>query len=89
MTSKYDSKESALEMGLYYAGYEDPKLRKKVMADLPEPVKRQIGWPQNKTVETYKIRTPTGKNVQIGVGEFRDGFDLWLIVPKTGICQRV
>lgn len=88
MTTEYHSKESALEMGLYYAGFGDSKLRQKVMKDLPKPVETEIGWPQNKTIETYLVTTPTGLEVKIGVGRFREGFDLWLINPDTGKCQR-
>ena len=88
MTSQYDSRESAIEMGLYYAGFGDANLRKRTMDELPEAVQTQLGFPQNKTIDTYKVRTPVGKDIQIGVGEFRDGFDLWLIDPESGFCQR-
>ncbi|MBU1199834.1 MAG: hypothetical protein KKF46_07595 [Nanoarchaeota archaeon] len=88
MTSQYDSRESAIEMGLYYAGFGDEALRKRAMDELPEAVQTQLGFPQNKTIDTYTVRTPAGKDVQIGVGKFREGFDLWLIDPESGFSQK-
>jgi hypothetical protein len=88
MTTEYDSREAAIEMGFYHIGFVDETLRKEAMSRLPEAVQRQLEWPHSKTIETYDIKTPKGEDARIGVGKFRDGFDLWLINPKTGFCMR-
>lgn len=42
-----------------------------------------------KKVQVRTIPTKDGKNkVSLAVGQFRDGFDLWLIDPKTGMGMR-
>ena len=89
MTKTFDSKESALEQGLYYAGFDNSELRKKVMEDLGMPETMTIGFPQNKTVELYKFKTPAGEDAGIGIGECRGAYDLWLIDLKSGYCHRV
>ena len=88
MTTQYDTKEQALEMGLFYVGFEDKKAREEKLTELMEssPEKSEIGWPQNKKVDLYSVKTPKGE-VNFGIGEFRSGFDLWLIAPN-GFAQR-
>jgi len=89
MTTQYDSREQAIELGLYYAGFVGEGERQRVMESLPEPKQMQLGWPQEKTLEVYSFDNPQGEAVQIGVGEFRGGFDLWLINPITGGARRL
>ena len=84
MSTTYDSRELAIETGLFYMGYGNTGLRKRVMRELPEPIEMQLGWPQDRTIDTYKVRNPAGKDVLIGVSKFRSGFDLWLIDPESG-----
>ncbi len=90
MTSKFNSKEIALEEGLRYAGFGDAELRQEKLKRLTEskPEPTQIGWPHNKEVDLYKTKTPQGVEIGLGIGRFREGYDLWLIDIKSGAAQR-
>lgn len=83
MTTKFSSVEDALQMGAHYACVD------KTAFDGVTPEKTELGWPQNTTIDVYYIKNNDGKEVGIGVGKFRDGFDLWLIATEIGFCQRV
>lgn len=89
MTTIYDSKTNALEMGLRYAGYVDPESIQRVVDNLGEPELMDLEFPHHKTIEVYRLTTSIGIEAAIGIGKVQDGFDLWLITPKSGICQRV
>ncbi len=85
MTTKFDTKQNALDMGAYYAGVYS-KGRNVYEGVVPE--KMSLGSPQNTEIEVYKIKNAKGKEVCIGVRQFRDGYDLWLIDPESGFAQR-
>ena len=53
MTTEYDSKESALEDGIFYIGYKNMDSPKKILEGLKSETK-ELGWPHSKTVELYK-----------------------------------
>lgn len=91
MTTQYETKEQALEMGLFYAGFGDRKLREAKLAELMEssPEKSEIGWPHDEEIELYEFKSPGGIDVKIGIGKFRSGFDLWFIDPDTGFSRRM
>jgi hypothetical protein len=36
----------------------------------------------------FKIKGPDGKELQIVIGPFREGFELWLVNSNTGMCLR-
>jgi len=78
----YETIEHALEIGAMYAGVD-----KKVF-DGVKPETETIAWPHYKNIEVYNIKNSKGVDVKIGVGKFREGFDLWLIDPKTGYALR-
>ena|SRR3989338_7017278 len=92
MTTQYDTKEQALEMGACYAGYADPEDRKRVLARA-EISDKVLGWPHSfpatetspaveKRLEVYEFENPNGIKVGIGISRFREGYDLWLISPE-------
>ncbi|HLD49439.1 MAG TPA: hypothetical protein VJB11_03675 [archaeon] len=88
MTTEYDSKESALEDGIFYIGYKNMDSPKKILEGLKSETK-ELGWPHSKTVELYKLKRPDGMEVGIGVGKFRNGYDLWLVDLETGVSMRM
>jgi hypothetical protein len=98
MTTRYDTKEQALETGLYYAGY---KSQKEMDAELKKAKVGQLtlGWPHSmpatdnhpaieKILDVFYVNNINGIKVGLGVSKFRDGYDLWLVNPETGFCQR-
>lgn len=85
---EYISRKGAIEAGLIHAGYEDADFRNLIMKLLPEPTIAKLEWPHNTDIEVYKLRTPSGKDFQIGVGKFKEGFDLWLMNPESGVYVR-
>jgi len=91
MTTEYSTKRQALEMGLFYGGFEDEKLRIEKLENLlkSKPKKEYMGFPQLKhPIEVYALNNPKGDKVKIGIGTFREGYELWLIHPKTGLSLR-
>ncbi len=91
MTTQYNTKEQALEMGAYYAGYSTEEDRKRVLAGA-EISDKVLGWPHSqpatetspaieKRLEVYEFENPDGIKVGIGVSRFREGYNLWLITP--------
>ena len=53
-------------------------------ADIEKPDAR--GGRYNAVI--YDIETSKGKKAQLGVTKFRDGYNLWLIEPESGMCVR-
>lgn len=97
MTTRYDTKEEALEMGACYAGYSDANVQRRVLAEATVDT-LILGWPHSrpatedcaaieKRLETYEISNSEGVKVRLGVSRFREGYDLWLITPE-GLAQR-
>lgn len=89
MTTFYESKEDALRTGVFYAGFNDQDL-KKVIEELnsQQPKTKHLGWPHDKTLETYRLQNVKGQDIEIGVSKFRSGYDLWLIDPNSGFAHR-
>lgn len=87
MTTKFESIDDALHMGAFYAGHATLDAQKKALSRA-KPKPGEIDWPHDKSVQLYCIKNAHGEKVTLGVGEFRDGYDLWLISPE-GICRRV
>lgn len=90
MANQYCTKEQALERGLFYSGFTDSDQRGDKLDELlnSEPEEVDIGWPQSKTVEAHRFVNPGGHEVIMGVGQFRDGFDLWLLNPASSLYRR-
>jgi len=86
MTTEYATKEQALQMGAFYAGYTTDEDRHQVIAGATID-SLVLGWPHNKVLESYEIVNRDGVKVHLGVSEFRDGYDLWLISPN-GAARR-
>ena len=98
MSTIYDTREVALEYGLYSIGFKDTELRKGKLVELlgSTPSIKELGWPQanpdtgkGKEVEIYDVNSPDGEKFQIGTGVFRDGFDSWVFNTETGCGCRV
>lgn len=89
MTTKFDSEEGALRRGLMAIGYSGPEFEEKLEELMgSEPVEGELGWPHEKELNAYETETPDGERVNLGIGEHRDGYDLWIIDPKTGAASR-
>jgi len=86
MTTEFETKKQALDIGATYAGVysEDKDVFEGV-----SPEDMELSWPHEKTIELYKIKNHEDIEVGIGIGEFRNGFDLWLVDLKNGRSQRV
>ncbi len=86
MTTEYATKEQALEMGAYYAGYTTDEDRHRVIAEATID-SMVLGWPHDKVLESYEIPNKDGVRVRLGISQFREGYDLWLISPE-GFARR-
>lgn len=53
-------------------------------ADIEKPDAR--GGRYNAVI--YDLETSKGDKAQLGVTTFRDGYNLWLIEPESGMCVR-
>ncbi len=85
---EFDSKESALEYGISYAGYTKSPKREKIIQLLPEPVQSKLEKPHNKCIETYELINSLGKRIEIGIGELGDCFDVWVFFNGNP-CKRL
>jgi hypothetical protein len=101
MTTKFDSKYEAITKGLYYAGmaslYEEEKGNKKKTLEefLKSPEIKvvdgeiaQFGY-VHEDCTMIEFKNSKNEVVRIATTKFRDGFDLWLIDPKSGGGIRV
>ena len=101
MTTKFDSKYEAITRGLYYAGMTDlcKDEEGKVKATLEEILKNpeikvvdgeiaQFGY-VHEDCTMIEFKNTKNEVVKIATTKFRDGFDLWLIDPKSGSGIRV
>ncbi len=70
MTTKFDTKKQALDMGAYYAGVYS---KDKDIFEGIVPEDMELGWPHERTIELYKIKNHEDIEVGIGIGKFRDG----------------
>jgi len=86
MTTEYNSKEEALEMGAFYAGYSTSEDRKRVLAEA-DITERVLGWPHEKNLEIHTFPNALGVRVDIGISPFREGYDLWIVLPN-GVAHR-
>ena len=100
MTTPFDSKRDAIATGLHYAGrsdlYKDDKGNLKSLEEI-------LKSPEIKTVDStisqfgyvhddnLMVEFPNSdkKVCRIATTKFRDGFDLWLVDPKSGMAVRV
>jgi hypothetical protein len=72
----YETKESALRNGLYQMGYGNPQIIRRVLDELPEPVKKQAEGP--KMIEVFTVRSPAGKEVLMQIEHNGQGYDVQL-----------
>jgi hypothetical protein len=100
MTSKFDSKHDAITIGLNCAGrqdlYRDEKGGIRLLDDIlknPEIkiIDKNIVQFDYAHEDCTMIEFKNGNNipVRIATTKFRDGFDLWLIDPDSGMATRV
>jgi hypothetical protein len=99
MTTQFATKEQALHYGAACAGFKVPEERERVLAGA-EISDEVLGFPHSipatedrpgveKRIEVYTFENPDGVKVGVGVGEFRNGYDLWLIHIDSGTSRRV
>ncbi|MEA3229485.1 MAG: hypothetical protein U9P44_01095 [archaeon] len=74
MTREYDTKEKALAMGAYYAGVSGENVFDGII-----PEKMKISGLDEKYVDVYKIKNCDDDDIGVGIGNFRKGYDLWII----------
>jgi hypothetical protein len=82
------TKDAALAMGLFIAGYDDDKQRRGVMLNLPHPIRQWFYSAYFRLVDVYSIRSRSGERMQILIGYHGNGHDLWIRNPATGTCRR-
>lgn len=85
MTTEYKTKQQALEMGAYYAGYSTLEECNRILTTATIG-SELLGWPHSfpeKKLEVHYINNPEGVRVGLGVSPFREGYDLWLITPNS------
>lgn len=101
MTTKFDSKYEAITIGLHYAGMSD--LCKDEGGKVKETLEDVLKNPEIKVVDgeiaqfgyvhedctMIEFKNAKDEVVKIATAKFRDGFDLWLIDPKSGSGIRV
>jgi len=101
MTTEYDTEEQAMNMGVFYAGYRKDEIEEVIKnAEITEQQMANILYstlPKEdqeklsglvKKVKIFTFPTKEGKKFSIGIGKFREGYDLWLIDPETGMSLR-
>jgi hypothetical protein len=101
MSTKFDCKYEAIIEGLYYAGKTDlckdgdGKLKKSLEEILNNPEIKivgenivQLGY-VHEDCTMIEFKNTKNEVVRIATTKFRDGFDLWLIDPKSGAGVRV
>lgn len=85
MTTTFGSKRSAILRAFHYAG---------VLGQIkPE----ELTWKESTisqlgvyhSIEIAEFHISKDRKVRIGIGKFRDGYELWLIDPESGFSQRV
>ena len=84
MTTKFPTREVALQTGIHYVrGKVDIEIEdlRKIEGDI-----NQFGVPLG--ADIYELENAKGEKAIIAVSPFRDGYDLWLCAP-SGICVRV
>jgi len=95
MTRTYPSKESAISMGVYYATgdskgtptLKEEKAYRSGLAMLSPEMAEGFGE-KPEPMYVYEIENSKGDMATFGVSKFRDGWDLWLINPETGMMLR-
>lgn len=101
MTTKFDSKYEAIIEGLYYSGMTD--LCKDGDGKLKVSLEEIIKNPEIKIVDEtiaqfgyvhedctmIEFKNTKNQVIRVASTKFRDGFDLWLIDPKSGAGMRV
>ena len=100
MSQQYDSKETALQMGMLMAGrvdlYKkgdtflklDEILENPQIKVIPDETINQFGYTHEKCT-MIEFDNERAEPIRIASTEFRDGFDLWIIEPASGCAIRV
>ncbi len=85
----YESRESALDAGVFGIGYEDQTLREKVLKKVRDPVEEELDWPSdgNRKIDLYRIKDPEGEEIGIGIEERSGRFHLWSVDLETGVAM--
>ena len=92
----YPDKETAIRTGVYYATgdskgtptfKEESKMRSGLEM-LSKEFAEGFGEKPGHTLYVYEIDNSKGEMATFGVSKFRDGWDLWLIDPETGMMLR-
>lgn len=100
MTSFFESKYEAISKGLFYAGRSDLYEYEKGM--IKKTLDEILKNPEIKTVEgninqfgyvhedctMIEFKNKKNETIRIATTRFRNGFDLWLINPESGVAVR-
>lgn len=100
MTQQFDSKYEAITVGLFYAGRSD--LHRSEKGEAKETLDDILKNPEIKIVDEnivqfnyvhkdctmIEFKNKKNEIVRIATTKFRNGFDLWLIDPKSGASVR-
>lgn len=94
MSTEYPTKEIALFSGMYYAGRVDLFENKTLEECLKNPEIKvdgstieQFGY-AHEDATSLTFNNKNGVPVTIITTKFRNGFDLWLVNPESGIGTR-
>ena len=100
MTTTFPTKEAAIKMGVYLStgshegtpteveSQEMESMLSITLGKMGKSIAEGFGDSSKKKLSIYQIEGKKGL-ATFGVGEFRDGWDLWLIEPKSGFMLRV
>lgn len=100
MSQQYDSKKIALQTGMMFAGrvdlYKkgdtflklDEILENPQIKVIPDETINQFGY-SHEECTMIEFDNERAEPIRIATTTFRDGFDLWIIDPSSGMAMRM
>jgi hypothetical protein len=88
MTTKFDSKEDVKDMASSYLNFDIKNLDGIVpeKSNMFNPLDFEREHPEE--IEIYTVKNRDDKEVSFAIGNYRDGYDLWLM-SESGVSIRV
>lgn len=86
MTTKFDTREAALNYGILCAQGEQD-IRPEDLKRLEDTTMNQFG--HTFPIELYEVKNSKGEIGHLGIENFRDGYALWLLTPGSPYSVRV
>jgi hypothetical protein len=88
MTTEFDTKDEAMEAACAYLSIDIKSLNGVIpgIDEMCNPL--DFNHEFAKKIERYDVKNKDGKDVSFAIGNFRDGYDVWLI-SETGMSIRV